>query len=81
MHHAAASDMSRAGAVILVVQDFDSQQLVDGLWKTLVHQQDADAPASTNPAALLVYVGNKVALKSSSLPLCQASLYPGNRQQ
>lgn len=74
MHHAATSCLSRAAAVILVVQDFDAQQLVDGLWSTLVHQQDADAPASASPAALLVYVGNKVALKSPSLPLCQASL-------
>lgn len=51
-----------ASVVIDVVQDFDSQQLAEALWKTVSQQKNADAPTISNSTALLVYVGNKVSI-------------------
>lgn len=47
---------------VVILQDFDSKRLADGLWKTLSQQQDADVSATSNPSALLVFVGNKVSI-------------------
>ena len=57
-----------------VVQDLDSQQLAEGLWKTVSLQSNTDALKIASSNALLVFVGNKVSLHRVILPL---SLYAG----
>lgn len=63
-----------------LVQDFDSQQLAEGLWKTVSQQQNADALTIADSNALLVYVGNKVSLQGLSclfITLCRHRSYQG----
>ena len=58
-----------------VVQDLDSQQLAEGLWKTVLQQSNTNVAITANPNALLVYVGNKVSLERYSASVCWQRLY------